>query len=441
MATIRWLHISDLHLNKQGVENERLREKLITYLKNQSLHCDYVFCTGDLRYAPRGEYAENTVELLTHICDSVGAPIENMFIVPGNHDVDRDIPERTAAIESIWPKDCNGYYPNQYNANIGTIEPEKLDDILKGEESYRRIILPFSDAQATAFNGHIHQFGPHTLYETANLNIVTLDSTLVYTKENDTNLIVGTYDLKRMLEKRNPLNPTIVLTHYSFDYLNREEQTMVSVLFHDYNVRLWLAGHEHNNLMRMQRDYFYEFQCGNLLLENGAQTCILIGGLDTETLAGSVNVHAWFSPNGWAPYPFACFDAEDPSTYRFSLNGSLPTNSNERERRQLKEKITPLLMSNQDLFNQYGPTNKNRYNLQSELAEVWEDVLQNQIIPNSYRILTILDKHRELLTTQEEAIVRQYRLHVDGLRMNHSGRPHFIYDAPRFPVEIFKILS
>lgn len=33
MSVIRWLHISDLHLNKIGTESERLREQLPIYLR------------------------------------------------------------------------------------------------------------------------------------------------------------------------------------------------------------------------------------------------------------------------------------------------------------------------------------------------------------------------------------------------------------------------
>lgn len=54
MAIIKWLHVSDLHLNIDGVENRRLRKKLIEYLQNLSIQCGYIFCTGDLRYAPMG---------------------------------------------------------------------------------------------------------------------------------------------------------------------------------------------------------------------------------------------------------------------------------------------------------------------------------------------------------------------------------------------------
>ena len=36
MSKIRWIHFSDLHLNKTGTETKRLRKKLIDYLDSSS---------------------------------------------------------------------------------------------------------------------------------------------------------------------------------------------------------------------------------------------------------------------------------------------------------------------------------------------------------------------------------------------------------------------
>lgn len=43
MKKIRWLHFSDIHLNKTGVETRRMRHALIPYLRKLQLQCDYVF--------------------------------------------------------------------------------------------------------------------------------------------------------------------------------------------------------------------------------------------------------------------------------------------------------------------------------------------------------------------------------------------------------------
>lgn len=61
MKKIRWLHLSDIHLNKRGVDTRRMRRHLIQYLKDRQIICDYIFFTGDLRFAPAGEFSDDTV--------------------------------------------------------------------------------------------------------------------------------------------------------------------------------------------------------------------------------------------------------------------------------------------------------------------------------------------------------------------------------------------
>ena len=441
MEIIKWLHVSDLHLNIDGVENRRLRKKLIEYLQNLSVQCDYVFCTGDLRYAPMGEYAQDTFEVLENICNAVGVPMGCLFVTPGNHDVDRDIRGRDDAIRSEWLNGENAV--KKYNPAIGTINPEKLKLIMSGTDAYRKVIRQVFDAQSQALTDEVFQFGPHTLLRTENLNVIELDSTLAYTTNQYSDLIIGTDYLQKALERCNPKNVTIVLTHYSFDFLDRKEQEIVAALFRDYNVRLWLSGHEHNNLFRKQRDWFYEFQCGNLLLEEGARTCILVGQLNTETLDGQVKAHAWFSPDGWATYPFVCPSTDDPSTYYFTLKDktSLIIPSKETSRKVLRDKIMPILEENQSIFRSYGPTDENRSITRSELPVIWETVLREKIIPNSLSIIEMLEGQQEFLSDSEKCILHKYKLHILGLQENHSETKGFILDAPRFPNEIFTILS
>lgn len=441
MSVVRWLHISDLHLNQKGVENTRLRTGLSSYLKSLSLQCDYVFCTGDLRYAPEGGYAENTVEFLESVCTCVGTPLEHLFVSPGNHDVDRDTDGRDDAIRSEWF--TGNPQSNNYDPRIGIIKQHSLDAIMSGTNAFRHTLQKIIEAKETAFSNRISRFGPHTLYKTSDFNVIELDSTISYTKGQERDLIIGTSYLQEALENCDAKKVTLVMTHYSFDYLDRAEQEMIEALFRDYNVHLWISGHEHKNLFRKQRDWFYEFQCGNLLLENGARTCILVGELDLETLHGQITAHAWFSPNGWAQYPFVTFGTPNPSIYRFDLtdynSSSVPCGV--VDRRSLREQILPLLEENQSIFYEFGPTNNNRNILRSEIPTTWETLLKEKIIPNSLKVIETIELHQELLLSSEKSVLEKYKMHILGLEQNHLEPGKFVFDAPRFPDEIFTILK
>jgi len=121
------------------------------------------------------------------------------------------------------------------------------------------------------------------------------------------------------LDECDETKPTVILTHYSFDFLNQDERNEVENLLSSYHVQLWLAGHEHENLIRLQRDKFIECQCGNLGLQKGARSCFLTGELDLDTGDGEITVHAWYEGKNWEVYPFARFDSEEDRIYPFRL--------------------------------------------------------------------------------------------------------------------------
>ena len=93
---IRWLHISDLHLGSSDFSTDELRDELPGFLKKEGLWCDYVFCTGDIKTAGPADhgYTDEMVEFLKEVCSAVGVSAERLFIVPGNHDINREIADR-----------------------------------------------------------------------------------------------------------------------------------------------------------------------------------------------------------------------------------------------------------------------------------------------------------------------------------------------------------
>ena len=50
MKKIKWLHLSDIHLNKQDVDTRLMRKKLPEYLRENHILCDYIFFTGAMRH-------------------------------------------------------------------------------------------------------------------------------------------------------------------------------------------------------------------------------------------------------------------------------------------------------------------------------------------------------------------------------------------------------
>ncbi len=140
MSVVRWLHFSDLHFNKRGVETRMLRKRLPEYLRQMNIRCDYAFCTGDLRYAPDGAFVEDTVQRIKVICDAVQTPMERLFLVPGNHDVDRASPGRDEAVRRVFlasgPSGSHGYY----SPEAREVSPAELSIIAEGKKEYNTLL-------------------------------------------------------------------------------------------------------------------------------------------------------------------------------------------------------------------------------------------------------------------------------------------------------------
>lgn len=315
---ITWLHIADMHMNSAGVETRRMRKGLLKYLEENNVRCDYVFFTGDLRNAPDKEFTEDSIEYLKAVCGCVGTPLQNLYMVPGNHDIERDLPERIEAIERIFQGN-NSNHKGYYKSNQGQIENTDLTAILTGKCGFIQLIEKLYESIPDRIGLYKNNI-PHSLIKTGDFNIILLDSTLVYTDKQEDCLIIGTEILLDLFERLDKNKITIILTHYSFDFLLRDEQCQICRIIRETDAKcLWLAGHEHTNMARKQQDVFFEFQCGNLRIEEESKSCIMLGEIFPSQICGNIKGFAWIPPDGWALYPYINLSGPNKAVYNFDF--------------------------------------------------------------------------------------------------------------------------
>lgn len=291
MNRIHWLHLSDLHLNKRDVDTRRMRNNLLEYIREFELQIDYIFLTGDLRYAPAGKFASDTVGYINKLLKAADLTVDRLFIVPGNHNIERDAEGRSEAIsESL----------KDYSAKDGTLPAEKMSTVRSGHVEFCKLLHKIYHENSMLADCYDNDEKPHFVMETKDFNIICIDTALTSTEERKNNLIIGTEYIMDMFENLNQDKPSIILSHYSSDFLERSEQIQVVQLMKDFHVQLWLAGHEHTSFQRKQWDSFYEFQSGNLMHEGEyTKSTIMIGTYDPSSHGGFIEVHAWDSDTGW----------------------------------------------------------------------------------------------------------------------------------------------
>lgn len=309
VGRVRWLHFSDLHLgNDKATETRLMRRELPEYIAGLNRNFDYAFCTGDIKEW-NGCYTDACVEYLKLICKAGMVPLTRLFIVPGNHDVKVTNSERKELIDKLT--DWNSPY---YTPAEGNISESDIKILKEGETDFINFIRKLLGTERAEMYTK-----PHFVVKTAQFNILHVDSTLTYGQGRNRDFVIGSGALLDALDECALNKPTILLTHYSFDFLTQQERNEVEKLLESTDVQLWLAGHEHENLIRRQREKFWECQSGNLALQYGARSCFLTGELDLDTGEGILEVHAWYEKKGWALYPFARTGSENDQIYPFVL--------------------------------------------------------------------------------------------------------------------------
>lgn len=343
---INWLHISDLHLGSEGTITNIMRDELPIYLKRLGVKCDYVFCTGDIRTANVNPhlFTDDMAAYLISICEAVQTSVDRLYIVPGNHDVDRDVDGRHDVIRKVL-YDGKGYY----HPDNGIIEPEDLSVIMTGEKDFLSFLSKIYDADRLKLYGNPKM--PHFNIETEHFNILHVDTNLAYTSGQEHNdLFVGTKLLYDAIHTLNKNKPTILLSHYPVTSFLQGERKVLSTMLQHNGVQLWLAGHEHDQVLQKVH-YIYSLQAGVLRNEQGVHSSVLLGQYDPTTCMCSVYAHTWFD-EGWAKYPYV--DLENTPQDVFSINLSSKLNDTTAIPQDLKQVMNGLTLRdvNVDLIQQ-----------------------------------------------------------------------------------------
>lgn len=152
-----------------------------------------------------------------------------------------------------------------------------MNAIYEGQAEFRKFLSKiYTDDRVSKYSDPLK---PHFNIETDDFNVLHIDSTLTYTKEQEAvDLVIGTKLLQNALKELNPNKPTVLLSHYPFMALLQEEKKYVRELLYHNGVGLWLAGHEHDHMVQ-KVGYFHMLQAGELRMEERTNATVLWANL------------------------------------------------------------------------------------------------------------------------------------------------------------------
>ena len=238
---MRWMHISDIHMNKEfnNVMSNIIREELPNFIKKSKITVDYLFITGDYRdsvYMKEDGLEEdiylqtlNVSKYILNIAQLLDVPSEHVYLVPGNHDLNRQQSDKNVIDE------INKSYP-LYRESLKNSELDYLFKRFTFFELIDKQIHPIDKVSCRA---------SHRLYNSEKADILCLNTAITcYGEEKEGDLILDSELIRKLVGTMRNSIPLIVLAHHDLTFLTKKEEENLKYMLKGRKI-FYLCGHSH----------------------------------------------------------------------------------------------------------------------------------------------------------------------------------------------------
>lgn len=260
MSTLCWLHLSDIHFRpshewRDATARAALLEHLDRQIKQHGLKIDLIFCTGDIAFGAlrdqplEAQYAlaQDFFENILRICGGASGPLpkDRLFVVPGNHDVDRGLIDRAAQRTwTEWGQDSQARQEqraieNEFARPSGAAR--KALERLDAYAAFTRAFLPHLDAKPQLHYAHTITIAG------VKVGIGGFNSAWTCAgDEDDRRLWLGAQpQFNAMRAALDDADLRIGLIHHPHDWFNVAERSLIEER-QQRDFDFWLHGHTHD---------------------------------------------------------------------------------------------------------------------------------------------------------------------------------------------------
>ena len=222
---VRFLHLSDFHLKGEGDPVNEFKQDMVTRslaekvesLAAQGETFDFVVVTGDLAYG--GKEADYAVAKV--MCERIlkAARLENkperLFLVPGNHDVDRD------AINEFYLVHYQCETQDEFHGKVA--KPVFFTNLMEKFAAYHRFAEEATKTKR--YDGKSFHYAETLRLErggdssAVNIRMLGLNSAILagYNGDDDRKLALGLFQVQNALDAREgPAELTVAFFHHPF---------------------------------------------------------------------------------------------------------------------------------------------------------------------------------------------------------------------------------
>ncbi|WP_186095744.1 metallophosphoesterase [Burkholderia gladioli] len=239
---VRWLHLSDFHFGLHPYEQKFSAKKLIEHLQEangKGESPDFIFITGDVANSGKlDEYELFVEEILSPIIGIFGNEfLDKIFIVPGNHDLDRNINDGFSK-EKFGKTDSPYFYPTSESAKRRNMLVERFSAFCENS-------LCASSNGFSSVNG---AFSEERQVNTTKVGIVGLNTAWLCDGERDKeSLTPGIPITREALDRVADAQIKFVLGHHPFDWVHPAHKQPLQAIFAAHQA-IYLHGHMHTEL-------------------------------------------------------------------------------------------------------------------------------------------------------------------------------------------------
>ncbi|SKB01326.1 metallophosphoesterase family protein [Sporosarcina newyorkensis] len=435
---LRFLHISDIHFQVENYQSKRMRMTLLKKLSdlNKVNPFNFVLLTGDLSHQGQG-FNKTQMDFLEGILQTLDLSKEQIYIIPGNHDISRN-DDRTSILKEISES------KNPSNT---------LDEYLQDEDKKSGILSSFDAFSAFHFDFFEKKYPLnqiHYLLQTENYNIVHINTCLIANRAGEEGtLLIGKNNLYDCLSKLGLDNNklSIAIGHHTLECMIDSDRNAILNLFDDFNIDMYLSGHVHRAAYNIEANHYSNLL--NIVSAGVHSDEYSLGGFGDFLIQNEIAIitqyiwneeHEYWTLNntlgrkmesGVLEYRIPKFSVD--------VNGLEAEIDNKKD--AIKRELSELFLENERIFKQYGPFSITALNISgSEIAYMWKEMCITDIIPNNDKTLEILENNKELISDDKLFILDLYKNHIEGFKINHLSK-HKSPDVPTFPKEILTILD